>query len=282
MSVSLNQLLYGTGRLLAAVAGMFLLCQCQSLKDWTVSTTPPEIPMGAPKAWVLLHMGGPDGREPWYYDPNDAAEDLHLSQCPVCEHRQPCQCGGRKSRAVPARIRPQVVGEILHYKDDMNPQGRWLSVGSAWSDPFCSWDLYFNRRDRYVGWRLVEPLSGQRGRERFVSSDYGSRVNRAWHRKVEKLLREYREHLYNRNLKVETLQEASQVVAFELAQVPREFPEQLLLQDVLQPVRQLADTPVQKLQQDGRSRVPGRAGWPLYSCLVYDAAAAVDALLREL
>ena len=238
--------------------------------------------MGSPKAWVLLHMGGPDGTEPWYYNPHDMPENVRLTECPVCHRKRPCQCGRQKGHPVPAGITPEVVGEILHYNDDMNPQGRWLSVGSAWSDPFCSWDLYFDRRDRYVGWRLVEPLSGQRGRERFVSSDYGRRTNRAWRRKVEDLLQEYRNHLGNPHKEMATLQSASRIVAYELSLVPREFPEQLLLQKVLKPVCALGSKSESALRQDGRSPLLERKGWSLYHCLIYDADAAVDGLLREL
>jgi hypothetical protein len=231
-------------RLILCLLSLLALCQCGLLPPTCVSTLPNEIPMGAPRSWVLLHMGGADGKEPWYYDSRDLPRSMAVAapRCASCRggcacrpaQSGPCvvQCAHADNCHCQVLATWQQVGEIWHYNDDMSPQGRWMDIGSAWSDPFCSWDLYFDNRGRYVGWRLVEPLSGQRGRERFLTTDYNSKAARLWTQKVNRLVYDYRLHL-SYDTKPATLQEASRLTAQELATVPVGFRQRPLVQELM-------------------------------------------------
>ena len=130
--------------------------------------------MGAPKAWVLWKMGSPQSHEPWYYHPGDLAQ-VH------CHSSLPCGCGPsllcqkkcRTSQSCKCTSHWEAtpIGEVLHYRDDWNDQGRWMDLGSAWADHFATWDVYLDKDDHFVGWRLVDPPGQDRTREQFATMD---------------------------------------------------------------------------------------------------------------
>lgn len=112
----------------SALLAVLALSSCQLIPS-DVANLPSELSYGDSPLQVKLTLGSPQRKEDWI-DKSDRNQ----------------------------------LGEIWHYQNDWHHEPGLFDV----NDGFGSWDLYFDRTQHLVGWKLVEPLPSQgRAREQF-------------------------------------------------------------------------------------------------------------------